>query len=234
MEIKLDGNKLYIEGIQRKDFKILYDKFRVDLLDSNILHYRPVAFRVEGAVSTTVLSNISKIPGIGYSFSELSFILNNIITNEKKGVMPEQLNAMPSLTRLRSDCSFITLIGDRISTLEEGSIFYCGEGVQSVPNVLNKELTIFNKLRTSIGITVILMRGRGTRDFADNQRLVYNTQFKPMRANYSLFNLFSVRQYLNEDYLYLDYKEDLNKDVLASILNDYFNQKEVISCLNLK
>lgn len=231
MNITLNEGKLHFKEYNKTDLKKLYNKFRKDLLDCNITHYRPVAFKLEGALANAVSSNISKIPGFGYSFSELSFILNNIITHEKKGIMPEKLNSVASLTKLRSDCSFLTLMGDTISTEVKESMFYCGEGIQSNPDMLLEDLTIFRKLKTSIAITVILMKSKGKLDFSDNQRLVYNTGFKSMRTIYNLYDFFSIKEYLGEEYIQLNYKEEINEKVLYNILVDYFNQEDVLECL---
>lgn len=224
MDINLIDGRLTIEGLNSDELGKVYKKLRIDLLDGNITHNRPVAFKIEGAMSTAVSSNISKIPGFGYSFSELSFILNNIITYEKKGVMPEKLNATASLSKLKTDCSFLTLIGDTISTDEPESMFYCGEGLSSNPKMLLNDLSIFKKLKTPIAVTLILMKGKGKKDFSDNQRLIYNTGFKPMRTKYTLHEFFSIKEYTNEDYIQLNYLEDINEEVLKNILMNYLNE----------
>lgn len=233
MQVSLVEGRLSISGLSESQLKKLYKKFRIDLLDSNITHYRPVAFKMEGALATSVQSNISKIPGFGYSFSELSFILNNIITSEKRGIMPEQLNATASISRLKSDCSFLTLMGDTIGTEVPESMFYCGEGLTSMPRMLLNDVSIFRKLKTSVAITVILMKGKGKNDFSDNQRLIWNTGFKPMRTHYSLYEYISVREYVGGSFLTLDYKADINEGVLKGIIEMYLEQEEVLECLNL-
>lgn len=228
MKISLVDGKLWFPEVTAEDnIRKLYKKLRVDLLDGNITHYRPVAFKMEGAMGNAVESNITKIEGFGYSFSELSFILNNIITSEKKGVMPQQLQAAASLVKLKSDCSFISLMGDTIGTEEPESMFYCGEGIMSTPKMLLNDVTIFRKLKKEVAITVILMRGKGKKDFADNQRLVFNTGYKSMRTVYTLCDYFSIKEYTGGSHIQLNYLENINEDILRDILSDYFDQEEM-------
>lgn len=232
MDLSLIEGRLSIKGLSSVQLKKLYDKLRVDLLDNNIVHYRPVAFKMEGGLSNAVQSNVSKIPEFGYSFSEMSFLLDNIVLAEKRGIMPEALNASAVTTKLRSDCSFITLMGDTISTDVPESMFYCGEGIQSNLKTLLKDMTIFSKLKTPVAITVILMRGKHRKDFQDNQRLIFNTAgYKPMRTSYNLYDFFSIREYVRGDHIKLNYKHVINEDVLQIILKDYIEQEDVISCL---
>lgn len=227
MEISLIDGKLSFPSITSEDqMRKLYKKLRIDLLDGNITHYRPVAFKMEAAMANSVESNIDKIPGFGYSFSELSFILNNIITSEKKGIMPPQLQAAASLTKLKSDCSFISLMGDTIGTEVPESMFYCGEGMTSTPKMLLSDLTIFRKLKKEVGITVILMRGKGKKDFSDNQSLIFNTGYKPMRTVYTLCEYFSIKEYAGGSHIQLNYLENINELILKDILSNYFDQEE--------
>lgn len=231
MDISLSGGKLVIPGLSEDNMRVIYNRFRKDLLDANIIHFRPVAFVIDGALGNNTVDNINKIPSLGYSFSELSFILNNIIVSGKHGVMPTSLNSVASLSKLRSDCSYITLNGTTIGTSIPGSMFYCGEGMTSMPKTLIKDMTIFKKLKQCVSITVILMRGSGTLDFKDNQRLISNTSYKPMRTYYSLCEFFKLRAYTGGDHFQLHYVKGLDEDVLREILQDYFNTEEVEGCL---
>ena len=230
MDITLEGGKLRIPGLSKDEMKKLYLDLRIALLDSHIGHFRQVAFKVEGAVSSSVLSNISKIQGIGLSFSEMAFRLGNIIVAEKRGVMPEQLQSAASLSRLNSDCSFMTLMGTTIGAQEEGTMFYCGEGLSSTPQLLLNDTVVFKKLKNSLAITVVLMYGHDFRDFQDNQRLVYNTGFKPIRTYYSLYEYFTIKEYLGEDCIQFNYNADINESVLLEILKRYFEERSDELC----
>lgn len=226
MSITLEGGKLRIPELSAEELHNLYKDLRIALLDSQIGHFRPVAFRVEGAMSSAVLSNITKIQGIGLSFSEMSFYLGNIITAEKRGVMPEQLQSAAALSKLNSDCSFMTLMGNTIGAREEGTMFYCGEGLTSTPNLLLNDTVVFKKLKSQLAITVVLMYGHTMRDFQDNQRLVYNTGFKPIRTYYSLYEYFTIKEHLRgEDFIQFNYNADINESVLLEILKRYFKER---------
>lgn len=228
MNISLVDGKLSFPTITAEEtIRKIYSKLRIDLLDGNIMHYRPVAFTMEGSMLTDVQSNVAKISSFGYSFSELSFILNNIIVSEKRGVMPQSLQAAASLGKLKSDCSFITLMGDTIGTEEPESMFYCGEGTTSNPKMLLSDLSIFRKLKKPVAITVILMKGKGRKDFSDNQRLVFNTGYKSMRTVYTLCDYFSIKEYTGGPYIQLNYLENINEDILKDILSDYFDQEDI-------
>lgn len=231
MEIALKNGILHFNGLSEDEIKILYNKFRKDLLDANIIHYRPVAFMLEGSMANEVQDNISKISKLGYSFSELSFILNNIIISEKRGMMVKSLDDVASSSILKSDCSYMTLSGTTIGTEERNTMFYCGEGIQSKPRTLLKNMTILKKLKEPVSITLILKRGRGFLDFDDNQLLIYSSGFKPMRTYYNLYDFFRVRPYLGGTSMTLDYVSDIDEEVLKEILSDYFNSEEVTKCL---
>lgn len=224
INISLNNGILRFDGLSKDDIRKIYNRFRVDLLDAKVPHYRPIAFMIEGTLGTSTQSNISKIPRLGYSNSELSFILSNLIVSKRRGVMPNVLQATAALTRLRSDPSYINLSGKDIGTSYPGSIFYTGEGINSVPEFLLKDTTVFRKLKESVSINVILLRSTGTRDFYDNQLLLNRTNYKSMRTYYNLYDYFSIKQYLGEDYIQLYYNLELNENVLEEILRDYFNE----------
>jgi hypothetical protein len=225
--ITLNNGILKLNNVDKSKFKSIYLKFRRDLLDCNIPHYRPVAFRLEDTNISMIESNVIKIKELGYSFSELSFILNEIILYDKRGVIPPIL-LKKSAPILQSDCSFITLNGKDIGTNNISSMFYSGEGISSIPRLLPINLNIFEGLKKNIMITLVLRRNVGEQDFNDNFNLIDTSSgFKTMRTIYSLYDYFSINEYMGEDHFKLNYKKDINEDVLLNILIDYFKQSEV-------
>lgn len=231
MEIKLNNGKLEIDGLSKEQMKTLYYKFRKDLLDSNITHYRPVAFKIFNASVSTVSSRISKMPNIGYSISELSFIFNNIIISERNGEMPESLLAAANHSMLKTDCSYMTLQGSTIGTSEEGSVLYSQKGKDTKVNLILKNQTILTNLSEELKVELILLKSKGKKDFTDNQRLVNNTDFKAMRTNYNLYDFFTIKEYRGEGFFVLNYIGDVNETVVEQILMDYFKQEEVKQCI---
>lgn len=233
MNVIVNNSKLYVEGLNREQLFKLYNKLRVDLLDSNIIHYRPIAFFIGGNKTSSVSNNIEKITGIGYSLAEISFILGEIITNEKKGIMDTKLQSSASETKLNSDCSFMTLQGHDIGTKNDMSMFYSGLGASEVPKLLQTDLNLFSNLKDKIAINLVLMRGRGVRDFNENWNMVYSANYIPIRTYYSLYDIFVVRRFdvQTDDYIALHYNTGVNEEVLTSILSDYINSEEVQNCL---
>lgn len=230
MDVILKDGILSFNGtVDKKDMRKLYNKFRVDLLDANIPHYRPVAFALIGSISVTVIDNITKIPLIGYSYSELSFILSKLILADKDGVMPKAFLDNPNPSFIEDNCSFVVLNGTSIGSTSDGSMFYEGRGFGSTPpRTLIKEFTLLDKLKKPITVSLVLLKGTGELDFSDNQRFVYKTKYKPIRTYYSLYDIFKIREYLEgENHFTLHYEEDVDEEVLRDILYEYFNSEEV-------
>lgn len=232
MNVELKDGKLYVEGLSKNELFKLYNKLRVDLLDSRIIHYRPIAFSIESNKVNAVQSNVEKIPGLGYSIAEIAFILSDVITNEQKGVMDGKLESSPS-SKLRSDCSYISLYGRDIGTDVFGSMFYSGLGMNEKPNMLINDLKLFSNLKDDLRINLVLMRGSGVRDFNDNWDMVYTTNYIPIRTYYNLYDVVTVRSFNDEtdDCIILHYNNNVNEEVLNSILSEYINSEEVKNCL---
>lgn len=226
MDILLKEGKIYFPSKTKDEIKQIYNKFRIDLLDCNIPHYKPVGIKIESPFNR-VPSLIKKIPNFGYSLSELSFLMEDLIINERRGVMPEVLQGSVKSSILSSSCGYITLVGKDIGTDYFGSMFYTGEGMSSTPKFLLRDMTLFRDLPDNFtGITLIMKKATKILSFADNEALVSHSPFKPMNAIYSLNEYFSVRVFYSGDYLELQYRKPLNEDVLTSILSDYFNGLE--------
>ncbi len=225
MDITLIDGKLSINGVDEVLLKSFYRKFRIDLLDGNIVHYRPIAFKLGGSWSSKCVSNTSKIPGLGYSACDIGFILSNIVTCEKRGIMPNELQASASMSVLSSDCSYIKLSGKDINISEEGSIFYIGEGISELPKLLSKNDKIFSNLREDLDCNIILLRGKGFRDFDDNMKLIWETEYKPIRSEYNLNEFFSIQEYIGGNYIKLNYKKEIDEYVLYNILKDYIEEE---------
>lgn len=231
MDFSLQDGKLLLPGMSEEQINKLYHKLRIDLMDCNIPHYRPVAFLVEGVDGSSVLSNIDKITHYGYSYAELGFLIKNLALFEKRGVMPTELNKLANVSKLKSDCTYLSMIGTRISTDEPNSMFYTSEGISAKPNLLIKDLTVFEKLKDCMSVTVILMLGTGQRDFDNNQVVIRGTDFRPVRTLYSLYDYFSIYEYIGGGYIEFTYLENIDEEVLSNILRNYFKQEEVIQCL---
>ena len=239
MIIDLKGNQLsFYEGDDSGSKRLItdpskllkiYNKFRSDLLDMNIPHYRPVFYGVRNstAVSTT-RNNISKIPEIGYSFSELSFIMGKIITSKADGIPSTSLKDSSRFSGIQSRGSFLVI---ELSKDGEVTWFYEGKGQSCKPELLVPCADIFKGMSCDATFEVILMSNTGTVDFAENSGYILSTKgYKPMRTKYDLYNYVKIRHYIpspDNHSLELIYDPELNVNVLREILENYFNKWEV-------
>ena len=91
ISLKIQDGYLRVDGFSIDNYRELYNKLRVAVLDCGIEHYRVSAFHVEYAINAPN-SSILKIPEVGYSYSELSFMLRDICIVEPGGAYMNALH----------------------------------------------------------------------------------------------------------------------------------------------
>ena len=224
MEFYFDNGILSFNDLSKEQVGILHNRFRCDLLDSKIPHYRPITYHIDNSSSANP-NNISKLIKIGYSYSEIGFLLRDIVLSRPKGKVPTILQNSGNI--FDDSFAYIELFSnDGKVTTSKDSAIYSGMGLNSSIDCLVKDMVILDNVRTDVKISVVLQKGTGSLSIPYNDRLALGG-YKPIMTEYKLYDLFRVRSYLNDCKISIDYIKDFDEKVLLEILTDYFKQEEV-------
>lgn len=220
--LSLSNGELTVEGATKSDLQNIHRRLRKDLLDLDIPHYRPIAFKLENNTTTTrVKSNVERITALGCSYAEMSFVLDKLITNKQGGSIDRTLADSAMVSLLTMNCSYVSLNGTTIGPKVPNTVYFSQESVSSKVPLLLTDINIMEKLKQSINISVILAKGTGFKDFNDNSILLSETGYKALRTTYSLYDYISLDTRVDKGYLKLHYKEKLDENVLLGILEEY-------------
>lgn len=193
-----------------EEFKKFSVRVRHDLLAGQIPHYRAVGLYVRSREITSTLNVLSKMRSVGRSYAELMPAVSKLVFAEGYGTD----------AGLQEDSTLGVLYGTKEVTSSNGSLKWNQEWNRSVESLIyNQEICT---LGPDCSISILLKRGTGEREYYENERLIRNTNFKPLRTLYDLNDYLLLHLYETQSRrLHFIYKTKINDKVLEKILQEY-------------
>lgn len=224
-------------NVNDKDVEKLFNDFRVDLLDCQIPHYRPVAFGVTGPV-LSVPDVLTKYAGLNLNVAEIAFKLMPIIASKQFGLPLECMSRSTMSSDFVKKMSYMNIFSE-----EEDMSYYShmtgksngghrtvyqvnGMGA-AVPKFLMRYDDLFPRIPTNMRISVVLAKDKGFHEFSSRLSFQHKgVNLWSIRSEYALYDYIRCRvDYLQGRTFRLDYKVNLDESVLAEILDNYFTTK---------
>lgn len=237
MEVRIVDKKIYIDGMSREDMFKVYLKFRNDLVECVIPHYRPIAFKLASVKSPN--NFIETISSINQSYSGISHIINCLVCCGPTNGLPFSglSKILPANSTLLNNAKFVNLMGKNIGTSYKSSMFYNGLADVNkitddvIPKFLLLDKDLFLNLPSNLHIYVIMKKGTGILDYSDNANNFIDTSEKgdymPVRTIYSLSDYLTVcyfdeRSRSADNFIEMRYLDRIDESVLNEILYEYF------------
>lgn len=193
-----------------EEFRTFSIKVRNDLLAGQIPHYRAVGLYVRSKEITSTLNVLSKMRSVGRSYAELMPVVGKLVFAEGYGTDEG----------LQEDSTLGVLYGTKEVTSSNDSLCWHQDWGKSVESLVsNQEVCT---LGPDCSISILLKRGTGQREYYENERILRNTNFKPLRTLYDLNDYLLLHLYeIQSRRLHFIYKDKVNDKVLEKILQEY-------------
>lgn len=223
-----------IGGVNTSNIDKLYDQIRRDLLDSKIPHYKPMGIRIDdlGVDITAVRKN--RVMGI--SVMELGFLLSDLVIARptiQSWDNQGQLILSPQHSTLQADTCNVTAETDFGGT-DNIDMWFTGQGGGAKPITLIPNYNLKEYIRNQFTFHILFRWGSGSVDFDENNLLLQNTLYFPLRTHYDLYDFVQIKSVdRTKGCLNLKYMREIDEQVLEETFNNYFKiSREVQECLN--
>lgn len=222
-----------ITGVNSSNIEKIYDQVRRDLLDSKIPHYKPMGIRVEKLGND--ISAVRKNREMGLSVMELGFLLSDLV------IATPAIPSLDNAGHLALSPQYSTILADVCSVTAETSygdednidMWFTEQGMSAKPVTLIPNYNLKEFIRNEFTFHILFRRGTGSVDFDENNLLLQNTLYFPLRTHYDIYDFVQIKSLdKTNGYLNLKYMRDINEQVLEEMFNNYFIiSKEVQECL---
>jgi hypothetical protein len=236
---RIENGQLILDNASDEIIRMTNNDLRSVMLSGLIPHYKVIGACFYG----TVLDNyVTKGRYTNRSYAELLGIFKRLIYAEGGGIpypgfgsaFDEANNEFRSM---HPEVSFMSTSGSSV-TSSNGTIFFSGQGTNSTPSALIKDVPILETTHGDCGLYLMLREGTGIFDFKESEAIIFDYMsvarrfgldsshydFVPVRQSYDMSSFMTVRLYQPTDgSVKFMYKTSLNEVVLTKIIRNLVN-----------